>query len=78
MLYAILQGCMKYPMSKESKEINNIHNTVDLIHLSHVKGIESPFNRHCVTAVFLMSKELKVHLICNVDSNMKSSNHSKI
>ena len=34
MLHAILQGCMKYPMSKESKEIKNSHNTVDLRHLS--------------------------------------------
>ena len=34
MLHAMLQGCMKYPMSKESKEIKNSHNTVDLRHLS--------------------------------------------
>ena len=33
MLHAMLQGCMKYPMSKESKEIKNSHNTVDLRHL---------------------------------------------
>ena len=34
MLHGMLQGCTKYPMSKE-KEINkNIHNTVDLRHLS--------------------------------------------
>ena len=26
MLHAILQGCTKYPMSKESKEIENSHN----------------------------------------------------
>ena len=34
MLYAMLQGCTKYPMSKESKKIKNSHNTVDLRHLS--------------------------------------------
>ena len=32
-LHAMLQGCMRYPMSKESKEIKNSHNTVDLRHL---------------------------------------------
>ena len=51
MLYAMLQGCMKYPMSKEAKEIKNSHNTVDLRHLSHVKGVKRPFNRHYVTAI---------------------------
>ena len=75
MLHAMVQGCMKYPMSKESKEIKNSHNTVDLRHLSlYVKGVESPFNRHYVTAILLMSKELKVHLIYNVDSNSKYLN----
>ena len=34
MLHAMLQGCMKYPMLKESKEIKSSHNTVDLRHLS--------------------------------------------
>ena len=34
MLHSMLQGCMKYPMSNESKEIKNSHNTVDLRHLS--------------------------------------------
>ena len=34
LLHAMLQGYMKYPMSKESKEIKNSHNTVDLRHLS--------------------------------------------
>ena len=34
MLHAMLQGCTKYPMSKESKEIKNSHNAVDLRHLS--------------------------------------------
>ena len=34
MLHCMLQGCTKYPMSKESKEIKNSHNTVDLRHLS--------------------------------------------
>ena len=33
MLHAMLHGCMKYPMSKESKEIKNSHN-LDLRHLS--------------------------------------------
>ena len=33
-LHAILQGCVKNPMSKESKEIKNSYNTVDLGHLS--------------------------------------------
>ena len=60
MLHAMLQGCTKYPMSKELKEIKDSHNTIDLRHLS------------------LMSKESKVHLIYNVDSNMKSLNYIKI
>ena len=34
MLHAILQGCAKYPMLKESKEITNTHNTIDLRHSS--------------------------------------------
>ena len=34
MLNAMLQGCTKYPMLKELKEIKNSHNTVDLRHLS--------------------------------------------
>ena len=34
MLHAMLRGCMKYPMFKESKEIKNSYNTVDLRHLS--------------------------------------------
>ena len=34
MLQGMLEGCMKYPMLKESKEIKNSHNTVDLRHLS--------------------------------------------
>ena len=34
MLHGMLQGSTKYPMSKESKEIKNSHNTVDLRHLS--------------------------------------------
>ena len=70
MLHGMLQGCMKYPMSKESKEIKNSHNTV----ISYVEGVESPFNRHYVTAVLLMSKESKVHLIYNVDCNSNYSN----
>ena len=36
MLHAMLQGFMKYPMSKELKEIKNSHNTVDLRHLSRM------------------------------------------
>ena len=34
MLHAILQGRTKYPMLKESKEIENSHNIVNLRHLS--------------------------------------------
>ena len=34
MLHGMFQGSMKYPMSKESKEIKNSHNTADLRHLS--------------------------------------------
>ena len=34
MLHAMLQDFMKYPMPKESKEIKNSHNTVDLRYLS--------------------------------------------
>ena len=75
MLYAMLQGCIKYPMLKELKEIKNSHNTVDLRHLSLIsKESKSPFNRHYVTAILLMLKESKVHLIYNVDSNSKYLN----
>ena len=55
MLHGMLQGCTKYPMSKELKEIKNGHNTVDLRHLSLMsKESKGPFNRHYVTAVLLM------------------------
>ena len=56
MLHVMLQGYIKYHMLKESKEIKNSHNTVDLRYLS------------------LMSKESKVHLIYNVDTNSKYLN----
>ena len=59
-LHGMLQGCTKYPMLKESKEIKiaiiKVEIKVDLRHLC------------------LMSKESKVHSIYNVDSNSKYSN----
>ena len=66
MLHAILQVCMKYPMLK--------------IFISHVQGVKSPFDIHCVTAVFLMSHvdAVKVHSSYTVHTNMKSSNYIKI
>ena len=39
MLHGMLQGCTKYPMSKESKEIK--------IAISYVKGVERPFDLQC-------------------------------
>ena len=39
-----LQGCTKYPMSKESKERKNSHNTVFKTFISHVEGVKSPFD----------------------------------
>ena len=38
MLHGMLQGSMKYPMSKESKEVKFI---------SYVEGVESPFDLQC-------------------------------
>ena len=71
MLHAMLQGCTKYPMSKESKEIKNTHNTVDLRHLS-LMSKESKV--HSIDIVL----QLYFHLINNVDSNTKSLNYIKI
>ena len=34
MLHAMLPGCTKYSVLKESKEIKNTHNTLDLRYLS--------------------------------------------
>ena len=44
MVHCTLQGCMKYPMSKESKEIK-----IAIIQskISYVEGVESPFNLQC-------------------------------
>ena len=56
-------------------------NVARLYEISYVKGVECPFDIHCVTAVFLMllmSRESKVHLIYNVASNTKSLNYMKI
>ena len=78
-LHAILQGCTKYPMSKEVKEIKNSHDTVDLKHLSLMSKESKVHSIDIVfTVIFLMSKESKVHSIYNTDSNTKSSNYIKI
>ena len=73
MLHAILQGCTKYPMSKELKEIKNTHNTVDLRHLS-VMSMESKV--HSIDIVlqllFLMLKVSKDPFDLQFDSNTKS------
>ena len=53
------QVCKIQGMSKESTFI------------SHVEGVESLFNLHCVTAVFLMLKESKVYSIYTVDPSTK-------
>ena len=44
MVHCTSQGCMKYPMSKESKEIK-----IAIIQssISYVKGVESPFDLQC-------------------------------
>ena len=39
MLHGRLQGCTKYPMLKESKEIK--------IAVSYVEGVERPFDLQC-------------------------------
>ena len=44
MLHGTLQGCMKYPMSKESKEIKIAIIQSDIF---YVGGVESPFNLQC-------------------------------
>ena len=52
MVHAMLQGCTKYPMSKELKEIKNSHNTVDLRHLSLMSKelkVHSIYNVHSNT-----------------------------
>ena len=52
MLHAMLQGCTKYPMLKELKEIKNSHNTVDLRHLSLMlkeSKVHLIYNVHCNT-----------------------------
>ena len=44
MLHGTLQGCTKYPMSKESKEIKI---TIIQSNISYVEGVKSPFNLQC-------------------------------
>ena len=44
MLHGTLQGCMKYPMSKESKETKI---AIIQSNISYVKGVESPFDLQC-------------------------------
>ena len=41
MLHGTLQGCTKYPMSKESKEIKI---AIIQSNISYVEGVESPFD----------------------------------
>ena len=42
MVHCALQGCMKYPMSKESKEIKI---AIIQSNISYVEGVESPFDK---------------------------------
>ena len=44
MVHCTLQGCMKYPMLKESKEIKI---AIIQSNISYVKGVESPFDLQC-------------------------------
>ena len=44
MLHGTLQGFMKYPMSKESKEIKI---AIIQSNISYVEGVESPFDLQC-------------------------------
>ena len=44
MVHCTLQGCMKYPMSKESKEIKI---AIIQSNISYVERVESPFNLQC-------------------------------
>ena len=43
-LHGTLQGCTKYPMSKESKEIKI---AIIQSNISYVEGVESPFDLQC-------------------------------
>ena len=67
-------------MSKGSK-VHAACNVARLYEISCVEGVERNKNTHNtldLRHLSLMSKEPKVHLIYNVDSNMKSSNYIKI
>ena len=44
MVHCALQGCMKYPMSKESKEIKI---AIIQSNISYVEGVKSPFDLQC-------------------------------
>ena len=44
MLHGTLQGCIKYPMLKESKEIKI---AIIQSNISYVEGVESPFDLQC-------------------------------
>ena len=44
MVHCTLQGCMKYPMSKELKEIKI---AIIQSNISYVEGVESPFDLQC-------------------------------
>ena len=43
-MHGMLQGCTKYPMSKESKEIKI---AIIQYNISYVEGVESPFDLQC-------------------------------
>ena len=44
MVHCTLQGCMKYPMSKELKEIKI---AIIQSNISYVEGVKSPFDLQC-------------------------------
>ena len=44
MVHCALEGCMKYPMSKEPKEIKI---AIIQSNISYVEGVESPFDLQC-------------------------------
>ena len=44
MLHGTLKDCMKYPMSKELKEIKI---AIIQSNISYVEGVESPFDLQC-------------------------------
>ena len=77
MLHDILHGCTKYPILKESKHKQIIHNTVDLIHLSLMLKESKVHSIASVLQLYFSCQRSQKSLFYTVDSNMKPSNYSK-